>query len=52
MTCEMSMVKDNYQKSPLGDLGAKLAGGLHHWVPKPKEAFDTRTPTHYKAENS
>jgi dihydropyrimidine dehydrogenase (NAD+) subunit PreA len=29
----------------------KLAGGLHHWVPKPKEAFDTRFPTHYKAEN-
>jgi dihydropyrimidine dehydrogenase (NAD+) subunit PreA len=25
-----------------------LAGGLHHWVPKPAEAFQTKTPLHYK----
>ena len=25
-----------------------LAGGLHHWVPKPEEAFQTKTPLHYK----
>jgi dihydropyrimidine dehydrogenase (NAD+) subunit PreA len=27
-----------------------LAGGRHHWVPKPDEAFVTPKPVHYKAE--
>lgn len=26
-----------------------LAGGLHHWVPEPMSAFDTKKPMHYKA---
>jgi dihydropyrimidine dehydrogenase (NAD+) subunit PreA len=25
-----------------------LAGGLHHWVPEPMDAFKTKTPKHYK----
>ena len=25
-----------------------LAGGLHHWVPEPAEAFATKKPRHYK----
>ena len=25
-----------------------LAGGLHHWVPEPLAAFDTKKPMHYK----
>jgi len=26
----------------------QLAGGLHHWVPEPLAAFDTKKPMHYK----
>jgi dihydropyrimidine dehydrogenase (NAD+) subunit PreA len=25
-----------------------LAGGLHHWVPTPSQAFETKKPLHYK----
>lgn len=28
----------------------ELAGGIHHWVPKPAEAFDVKIPSHYKAD--
>jgi len=28
----------------------ELAGGLHHWVPAPNDAFATRKPLHYKVE--
>ena len=24
-----------------------LAGGLHHWVPNPEDAFETKKPVHY-----
>ena len=27
----------------------ELAGGLHHWVPEPAAAFETRKPRHYQA---
>jgi dihydropyrimidine dehydrogenase (NAD+) subunit PreA len=27
----------------------ELAGGLHHWVPQPDDAFNTKKPKHYKA---
>jgi dihydropyrimidine dehydrogenase (NAD+) subunit PreA len=27
----------------------ELAGGLHHWVPEPMEAFQTKKPLHYKS---
>ena len=26
----------------------ELAGGLHHWVPKPAEALTTKKPRHYR----
>jgi dihydropyrimidine dehydrogenase (NAD+) subunit PreA len=29
----------------------ELAGGLHHWVPAPADAFATRKPLHYKSES-
>ena len=28
-----------------------LAGGLHHWVPKPVDAFTKKKPTHYSVKN-
>lgn len=28
-----------------------LAGGLHHWVPKPEDALFKQSPRHYKAES-
>jgi dihydropyrimidine dehydrogenase (NAD+) subunit PreA len=27
----------------------ELAGGLHHWVPEPADAFKTKKPKHYKS---
>jgi dihydropyrimidine dehydrogenase (NAD+) subunit PreA len=29
----------------------ELAGGLHHWVPSPQDAFTAPKPMHYGIEN-